>query len=439
MSVDTVLAQIWVAAPPEVHSALLNAGATAAGITAAGTSWTHLSAEYMAALAELEGIIAAVESQYQGEAATQFVAAHQPMLLWLADVAAKAAFTAGSHGEIAAAYEGAVGAMPTLGELFENHFVHGVLIGTNFMGVNTIPIGLNEADYQRMWQLAADVMSTWDGASTAAATSIPPTPMSPVTLSVGTGEAGLATAVSAGFHTAGYGTIGGGAATGSDIASDKLLAGKAASSPASVTDKLPPAQNQAQGVGNQDGTAEQGLTQNMAGSFLQQAASIGPQAAQGLTQGPGQLLTQAPQQLLQAPQQLSSLLGQFTGGGSSLGQQSVPVGFAGTGAIAGFNPAGMTSLAGGAFGGGPSKPLMPSTWGAAPSTTSSLANSARAITPVATGLPGTTGSSGSGAGGGMMGGGAHNTRARGQRVNTYADDAVDEDADSEKEAYAMTR
>ncbi|OOK65222.1 PPE family protein [Mycobacterium kansasii] len=420
-----------------MHSALLSTGATAAGITAAGTSWTQLSAEYMAALAELEGILAAVESQYQGEAATQFVAAHQPMLLWLADVAAKAAFTAGSHGEIAAAYEGALGAMPTMGELFENHFVHGVLIGTNFMGVNTIPIGLNEADYQRMWQLAADVMSTWDGASTTAVTSIPPTPPSPVTLSVGTGEAGLASAVSAGFSTVGYGTTGGAAAAGADVTTDKLLAGKAASSPASVTDKLPPPQNQT--GGNQDGTAEQGLTQNMAGSFLQQAASIGPEAAQGFTQGPGQLLTSAPQQLLSAPQQLSSMLGQFTGGANSLGQQAVPVGFAGTGAIGGFNPAGMTSLAGGAFGSGPSRPLMPSTWGSAPTASSSLANGARAITPVATGLPGAASSSGSGAGGGMMGGGAHNSRGRDKRVNTYADDAVDEDADSEKEAYAMTR
>jgi len=49
---------------------------------------------------------------------------------------------------------------------------------------------------------------------------------------------------------------------------------------------------------------------------------------------------QAPQQLASAPQQLSSMLSQFAGGfGSDLAQQgaSVPVGFAGTGAIQGFD------------------------------------------------------------------------------------------------------
>ena len=440
MTIDALAAQIWVAAPPEVHSALLSTGATAAGITAAGVSWTHLSAEYEAALAELEGIIASIQATYQGEAATQFVAAHQPMLLWLADVGAKSAFTAASHDTIAAAYEGALSAMPTLGELFENHFVHGVLIGTNFLGVNTIPIGLNEADYQRMWQLAADVMSAWDAESSVAATSIPPTPISPITLIPGVAESSLASAVSAGYSTMGEGTAGGVAMTGSDTMSNILLAGKTATSPASVTDKLPDTQAQSAADQRNDTTGQQGLTENMAGSMLQQAASIGPEAAQGLTQGPGQLLTQAPQQLASAPQQLGSMLTQFTSaGGSGLGQQgAMPVGFAGTGAIGGFNPAGLTSLAGGAFGSGPSRPLMPSTWGSSP-TTGSLANSARVITPVPTGLPGGAAASGSGAGGGMMGAGAHNRRARTQRVTTYADDAVDEDGDSNKEAYVMTR
>ena len=44
--------------------------------------------------------------------------------------------------------------------------------------------------------------------------------------------------------------------------------------------------------------------------------------------------------LMQAPQQLSSMLSQFAGGfGSDMAQQgaSVPVGFAGTGAIQGFD------------------------------------------------------------------------------------------------------
>ena len=113
-------------------------------MTAAGSPGRNVR-RYIAAMAELEGIIATIQANYWAVGRT-VVMAHQPMLLWLADVAAKSAFTAASHAEIVAAYEGAVVAMPTLGELFENHFVNGVLNATNFFGVNTIPIGLNEMD-----------------------------------------------------------------------------------------------------------------------------------------------------------------------------------------------------------------------------------------------------------------------------------------------------
>ena len=71
---------IYHAAPPEVHSTLLNTGATAAGVTAAGTSWTQLAAQYTAGIAELEAILAQVQATYQGPSAEKFVAAHQPLL-----------------------------------------------------------------------------------------------------------------------------------------------------------------------------------------------------------------------------------------------------------------------------------------------------------------------------------------------------------------------
>lgn len=439
---DLVTPMIWAAAPPEVHSTLLTTGATAAGMTAAGISWTQMSAEYIAAMAELEGIIATIQANYSGPSAEQFVMAHQPMLLWLADVAAKSAFTAASHAEIVAAYEGAVVAMPTLGELFENHFVNGVLNATNFFGVNTIPIGLNEMDYQRMWQLAADVMHGWDGASTASANAIPPTPMSPLTLMPGVGEAGSAGASAASSATLTEATAGGVALHGASFMGDTLTVGKTASRPATVVNSTPNTSNQAQNTAAQQDNLANDASQNMAGQVFQQVASMGPEAAQSLTSGPGQLLTSAPQQLASAPQQLGSLLSQFAGNtGSSGTQAAMPVGFGGTAAIRGFNPAGLTSLAGGAFGSGPSRPMMPSTWGAQP-VTEPTTNAARAITPVATGMPGGAGASGSGAGGGgAMGAGAHNSGSRSKKVHTYADDAVDEDADADSDggAYVMSR
>lgn len=440
---------IWHAVPPEVHSTLLNVGGTPAGIAAAGTSWADLAGQYAGAIAELEGILSYIQSTYQGPSAEQFVAAHQPMLAWFAQVFAKATEAAAAHSAITAGYGTAVATMPTMPELIQNHVTHGVLEATNFFGVNTIPIGMNEADYVRMWIQAGDVMGIWDGVSTSAVDSIVETPPSPITLIPGVGETGSIAATAASFLTQGEATAGGASLTGADMLGNTLLVKKAASSPASVADKLPGRQTSTEGAAQQQDQLQQG-TQNAASGFMQQASSMAssaPQAATSAIQGPAQMVTQAPQTLAQAPQQLGSLLTQFTGsGGSGLsspaGGAAMPVGFPGTGAINGFNPAGMTSLAGGAFGSGPSRPLMPSTWGSAPSaTTAELANSARGIAPVATGLPG-AGASGSGAGGaGMMGAGANRRKSSSDKVSTFTDDAVDEDtdADSDGGTFAMAR
>lgn len=193
---------LWHAMPPELNTARLMAGAGPVPMLQAAAGWEALAAAQEAQAAELAAGLAALKGAWTGMGSERATAAAAPMVTWL-ETAAQTARKRGMQAAAqAAAYAKALGITPSLPDIVTNKVTHTVLAATNFLGINTVPIGFNEVDYfVRMWNQAGGAMDIYEAETLANTVFEPLAEMKPI-VAPGVGEAGAAQALSALARTA---------------------------------------------------------------------------------------------------------------------------------------------------------------------------------------------------------------------------------------------
>jgi len=345
-----IVAMIWHGMPPELNTARLMAGAGEAPMLQAAAGWEALAIFLETQADELAGSLAALSSTWSGTASERAVMATMPMVIWLRTTALQAQKRALQATSQASSYATAMATTPPIPEIEENHVTHAVLEATNFLGINTVPIGVNEADYFiRMWNQAAGAMDAYQAETVANTLFEPIPPMTPIVIP-GVGESTVGAAL---------GQIGaqapGAAAREAPIAhvgaqatveSAGLQTGRGA---AQANQAATPAEGQAQKAQNaQQFSGQQDQPQQAA----QQGMQMGMQMASQLGSTLGQLPQQASQMVMQPMQQLTQPLQQVTSMFSQMGglggDKSAQMGLIGAGPLSNHPLAGGSGAGSGA-------------------------------------------------------------------------------------------
>ena len=316
----------WDAMPPELNTARLMAGAGPAPMLQAAAGWEALAMLLETQADELAASLATLSSLWSGTAGERAVAATMPMVLWLRLTSAQAQKRAMQATAQATAYSTAMATTPPLAEIELNHITHAVLEATNFLGINTIPIGFNEADYVRMWNQAVATMHTYQADSAFNLLMEPITTPKPVVIPGAEGAAmasmGQIAAMAPGsaFREAAFAHVGGQAT----VESAALQGGRAAAMGNMAAQRAEGAVQKADNYAQQGGQQQErrrGMQQGMQ-MGMQMASQVGSMLGQ-LPQQAGQMVSQPMQQLTQPLQQVTSMFSQLggTGGGDKAGAQ----------------------------------------------------------------------------------------------------------------------
>ncbi len=308
---------IWGALPPEVNTSRLMAGAGPAPMMQAAAGWEALGISLETQADELAASLASLAQMWQGIGSERAIQASMPMVTWLRGLSLQAQKRALQAAAQATAYSSALATTPQLPEIELNHTTNAVLNATNFLGVNTVPIGLNEADYVRMWEQAATVMGAYQAETMFNSTFEPVAPPAPIVVPGGV-ESAMAVGMAGAAPMTGSGAVRDAVFTrvsGQGKADEAVLKGGRVDQ--LVTAAADPGRSQA--------GQKQRLQQN-----LSQVMPLASQLGSTLGQLPQQTLqgvTQPFQQLTQPLQQVSSMFGQMGGPGG--GDTSAHVGMLG--------------------------------------------------------------------------------------------------------------
>jgi PPE-repeat protein len=441
-AVPAMLTMFYGALPPEVNTGRLMAGAGDAPMFQAAAGWEMLAISLETQAEELAASLVALQGSWQGAGSQQAITASTPMVQWLRTAALQAQKRAMQAIAQASAYTAALVTTPPLPEIEMNHVTNAVLNATNFLGVNTAPIGANEFDYfVRMWNQAAGAMEGYQAETSLNTVFEPIVPPKPIVMP-GVGETGAATAIAQNAALMGGAVVRDATfayvtAQGT-VDSVSMAVGNAAGQGAFAAERAEGAAQNAQNAGQQAASQQDKSQQGMQ-MMTQVASQVGSTVAQ-LPQQLGQMVTQPLQQMSQPLQQFTQMFSQM---GSSFGSdKGAQIGLIGASPMSNHPLAGGSGAGTGAglvraaslpgMGGSAARtPLMSSLVGSPESTLASAPTGAAAGGGSAGPAP-----VGAGAGGGPMGGaGQHGKSSGGTRPGMKAPTPLPTDTDEDDDDW----
>lgn len=337
----------WHALPPEFNTARLMAGAGAVPMLQAAAGWEALAISLETQADELAASLVALQSVWAGSASERAVAATLPMVAWLRTVAAQAQKRALQATAQANSYSLAMATTPPLPEIELNHVTHAVLEATNFLGINTVPIGVNEFDYFiRMWNQAAGAMDVYQAETALNLLFEPIMPAKPIVLpgmgagiaAAAIGQAAARTPAAA-LANAAIAQV----SAQATLESAVLQSGRGAATASMAAQRAQSQVQKADNAAQQSANPNQGMQQGTQVG-MQVASQLGSTLAQLPQQGM-QMVMQPVQQMTQPLQQVTSL---FTQLGSSLGSEQMQVGLIGASPLSNHPLAGGSGATSGA-------------------------------------------------------------------------------------------